>query len=81
MSENILIRRYTKVGSVWENTHAKDGTEYVDDEGKPAPRYNQKMTANMALFPNKSFAEGVKGAPMYDILIDNLAEQNKFKKE
>ena len=81
MSENIVIRRYTKVGSVWENTHSKDGTEYVDDEGKPAPRYNQKMTANMALFPNKSFAEGVQGAPMYDILIDNLAEQNKFKKE
>ena len=80
MSENILIRRYTKVGSVWENTHSKDGTEYVDDEGKPAPRYNQKMTANMALFPNKSFGE-VKGAPMFDVLIDNLAEQNKFKKE
>jgi hypothetical protein len=81
MSEHILIKRYTKVGSVWENTHSKDGTEYVDDEGKPAPRYNEKMTANMALFPNKSFAEGVKGAPMYDILIDNLAEQNKYKKE
>ena len=81
MSENILIRRYTKVGSVWENTHSKDGTEYVDDEGKPAPRYNLKMTANMPLFENKSFKEGVVGAPMFDVLIDNLAEQNKFKKE
>jgi len=80
MSEHIEIKRYTKIGSVWENTHSKDGTEYVDDEGKPAPRYNQKMTVNMALFPNKSFGE-VKGAPMFDVLIDNLAEQNKYKKE
>ena len=80
MSENTVIKRYTKLGSVWENTHDKQGNEYVNDEGKPAPRYNLKMTANMPLFPNKSFKEGVVGAPIFDVLIDNLVEQNKFKK-
>ena len=80
MSEHILIKRYTKLGAVWENTHDKEGNEFVDEEGKPSPRYNLKMTVNMPLFTNKSFGE-VTGAPMYDVLVDNLAEQNKYKKD
>ena len=77
MSEEFKAPRFVKLGAVFENTHDKEGNEYLDENGNPRPSYVLNLgNVKYRLFPNQS---DNPSAPMFDVSFDIRA--NTYKKK